>query len=86
MTATVRYTKNSSISIPFHQPFSSSDASGKRLQWLARLYENKPLQNAFTRIQYYIYLFKLYRISIILLLKNNLTNICSQISNIGKNL
>ena len=36
-----------------------------------RLYETKPLQNAFKRISHYIYLFKLYSISIILLLKNN---------------
>ena len=34
----------------------------------------------------YIYLFKLYSISIILLLKNNLTNICSKISKIEMNL
>ena len=56
----------------------------KRLRWLTRLYENKSLQNVFKRIQDYIYLFKLYSIRIILLLKNNLTNICSKISKIGQ--
>ena len=53
---------------------------------MVRLYENKPLQNTFKCIQHYIYLFKLYRISIIVLLKNNLPNICSKISKIGMNL
>ena len=71
--ATVRYGRISRISIPSHQAFSSSDASGKRLQWLNYSYENKPLQNAFKHNQHYIYLFKLYSISIILLLKNNLS-------------
>ena len=48
---TVRYTKISSISIPSHPAFSSSNASGRRLQWLdSGLYENKPIQNAFKRI------------------------------------
>ena len=53
---------------------------------MVRLYENKPLQNTFKCIQHYIYLFKLHRISIIVLLKNNLPNICSKISKIGMNL
>ena len=56
----------------------------KRLQWLTiGLYENKPLQNAFKRI-YTTYI--LYSVLIILLLKNNLTSICSKISKIGMNL
>ena len=38
-TVTVQYAKISSISIPFHQTIA-----------MARLYENKPLQNAFKRI------------------------------------
>ena len=49
-------------------------------------YEEKPLQTAFKRIQQYIYLLKLHIISIILLLKNILTNICSKVSEIGINL
>ena len=49
-------------------------------------YEIKPLQNAFKQIQHYIYFFKLYSISIIFLLKNNLTNICGKIHKIGMNL
>ena len=49
-------------------------------------YENKPLQNAFKRIEHYIYLFKLYSISTILLLKNNLTNICRKTIKIEINL
>ena len=51
---------------------------------MSRLDENKPLQNAFKRI--YHYLFKLYSTSIILLLKNSLANICSEISKLGMNL
>ena len=60
-TTTVRYAKISSISIPF----------GQAMQAIAmlRLYEKKPLQNVFKRIKHYMYLFKLYNISIILLLK-----------------
>ena len=50
------------------------------------IYGNKPLRNAFKRIKHYIYLFKLYSISIIILLKNNLTNICSKISKAEMNL
>ena len=51
-----------------------------------KLDEKKPLQNAFKRIQHCNYVFKLYSISIILFLKNNLTNICCKISKIGMNL
>ena len=51
-----------------------------------RLYEGKLLQSVFKRIQHYIYLFKLYSILVILLLKINLTNIFSKISKIGMNL
>ena len=60
-TTTVRYAMISSISIPF----------GQAMQAIAmlRLYEKKPLQNVFKRIKHYMYLFKLYNISIILLLK-----------------
>ena len=36
---------------------------------MVRPYENEPLQNAFKRIEHYIYLLKLYSITIILLLK-----------------
>ena len=69
----------------FHS-FPSSDASGsKQAIAIVRLYENKPFQNAFKLIQHYIYLFKLYSISIILFLRNTLTNICSKISKIGIN-
>ena len=50
------------------------------------IYGNKPLQNPFKLIKHYIYLFKLYSISIILRLKNNLVNICSKISNTEMNL
>ena len=53
---------------------------------MVRLYQNKPLQNLFKHILHYIYLFKLYSILIILLLKNTLTNICSKISKTGMNL
>ena len=53
---------------------------------MGRLDEKKPLKNVFKRISHYIYLFKLYSISIILLLKNNLTTICSEVSKIGMNL
>ena len=46
MTATVLYKKVSSVSISSHQP------SHQVMQAIAmvRLYENKPLQNAFKRI------------------------------------
>ena len=54
-TATVRY--------EYFHSFSPG------LLEMARLYENKPLQNAFKRIQHYIYLCKFYSILIILLLK-----------------
>ena len=49
---------------------------------MVRLYENKPLQNAFksTIYTYSILTYKLCNISIILFLKNNLTNICSEIN------
>ena len=73
---TVRYAK-----IEHFHSFPSSDASDCN----GRLFGNKPLQNAFKRIQHYIYLCKLYSISIILLLKNNLTNICSRTSKVGMN-
>ena len=53
---------------------------------MSRLDGNKSLKNAFKRIYHYIYLFKLYSIAIILLLKNNLTNICSEINKTGMNL
>ena len=56
------------------------------MQAIAVVYEIKPLQNPFKRIQHCIYLFKLYGMSIILLLKNNLINICSKISTTGMNL
>ena len=63
----------------------STDASDCNYQ-TSYLYESKPLQNAFESTQYYIYLFKLYSTSIILVLKNNLTSICSKISKIEMNL
>ena len=74
-TVTVRYVKMSNISILSHQ----------MMQVIAMfiLYQNKRLQNAFKGIYH---LFKLYSISIILLLENNLTNICSKMSKIGMNL
>ena len=50
---------------------------------MVRLDERKPLQNAFKRIYHCIYLFKLYSISIIIFLKNNLTNTCDEIRKIG---
>ena len=49
---------------------------------MVRLNENKPLQNAFKRIKHN----KLYSISIILFPKNNLTNICCELSKTGMNL
>ena len=70
-TATVQYAKISSICIPSHQAFSSSDASGKRLQWIDYMKKNH---------------FKMLLKVFFLLLKNNLTNICSKISKIGMNL
>ena len=48
---------------------------------MVRLHENKQRQNAFKRILAMHIL-----IQIILLLENNLSNICSKISNIGMNL
>ena len=75
---TVGYAKISRIFIPSHQAMQAILMGG--------LYENKPFQNAFKRIQHYIYLFKLYGILIILLLENNSTNICRKISTIGMNL
>ena len=79
-TATVRYAKISSISISSYQAFLSS---GKWLQWLDYIKTNhfKMLLNVFST---YTYLFKLYSISIILLLK--ITNICGKKSKIGMNL
>ena len=53
---------------------------------MVKLNGNKPLQNAFTRIQHWIYLFKLYSILIILFLKNNLTGISCKIIKIGMSL
>ena len=60
---TVWYAKISSISIPSHQAMKAITMS--------RLDEKKPHENAFKRIKHYIYLFKSYKISIILLLKND---------------
>ena len=81
-SVTVRYAKISRIliSILSHQHQAMQENA------TVRLYENKPLHNAFKCIWHYIYLFKLYSTSIILLLKNNFTNICSKISKIGMNL
>ena len=70
--------KRSSISILFYQAMQAIA--------MVILYENKLLQYDFKQIQHYIYLFKLYSISIFLLLENNSTNICSKISKIGINL
>ena len=51
MTATVRYTKILIISIPSHQAFPSTIKQCKRKTIaMVRLYESKPLQNAFKRI------------------------------------
>ena len=52
---------------------------------MVRLYENKHFKMLF-KVFSTIYLFKLYSISIILSLKNNLTNICSKVSKIGMHL
>ena len=71
-----QYAKTSN-NIPF--PFKRC----KRLHWVD---ENKPLQKAFWCIYHDLYLFKLYGISIILLLTNSLANICSEISEIWLNL
>ena len=50
-TATVRYTKLFIISIPSHQAFPSTIKQCKRETIaMVRLYESKPLQNAFKRI------------------------------------
>ena len=62
-TVTVRYAKISNTSIRSHQSMQAIT--------IGRLDKNKPLQNAFKRIKHYTYLFKLYSISIILLLENN---------------
>ena len=53
---------------------------------MTRLDENKPLKNAFKRSTAFSYLFKFYSTLIIIFLKNNLTNICCEISKIGMNL
>ena len=53
-TVTVRYANISSIFIPSHRHQAMQAIA------MIRLYENKPLQNAFKCIQHYIYLFKLY--------------------------
>ena len=81
-SVTVRYAKMPSIliSILSHQ-YQAMQANAT-----VRLYENKLLQNAFKCIWHYIYLFKLYSTSIILLPKNNLTNIWSKIGKTGINL
>ena len=75
--ATARYAKISSHCNPPHQAF---------LKWLDYMKTKhfKMFLNVFSAS--YIYLFKLFSISIVLLLKNNLTNICSKISKIGVNL
>ena len=74
--ATARYAKISSHCNPPHQAF---------LKWLDYMKTKhfKMFLNVFSAS--YIYLFKLFSISIVLLLKNNLTNICSKISKIGVN-
>ena len=74
VTATVQYSEISSISIPSHQAFSSSNTS------------NKPVQNTFKRIEHYIYLSKLYGIVYRLFYCLKITNICSKIRTIGMNL
>ena len=73
--ATVRYAKILSISIPSHQAFSSS---GKLLQWLDYMKTNhfKMLLNVFSTTYTYS---NCNSISIILLLRKNLTNICSKL-------
>ena len=69
----------------FHS-FSSCHQAMQAIAMVRLIYEKKAVQNVFKRIYHCIYLLKLYNISVILLLKNNLTNICSKISKIGMNL
>ena len=71
---------------PCHSLHSNDANDYNGIVWKWNLHENKPLQNSFKRIQHCIQLFKLYSISIILFLKNNLTNICCKISKIGMNI
>ena len=58
----------------------------KRGKWLQCLNANKPLQEGFKHIYYNSYLFKCNDISIMLLLTDNLTNICGEIGKIRINL
>ena len=64
--------------------FPSSDAT----DWITmnRLDENKPLQNDFINVFSTAFTYSNFMISIILFLKNNSTNICCKINNIGMNL
>ena len=73
-TVTVRYVKFRNMSFV---PIQATQAIT-----MVRLNENKPFQNAFKRIKHK----KLYSISIILFPKNNLTNICCELSKIRMNL
>ena len=82
-TVTVGYEKNSRHVIPYHSN-EANDYNG--IVWKWNLHENNPLQNSFKHIQHCIQLFEFYSISIILFLKNNLTNICCKISKIGMNI
>ena len=84
--------ENQFLSVKARQLLGCAKISGnvsfpsKRSTWMQSIDQNKPLQKVLKRIQHYTYLFKLYAISIILLLINNLTNICSEISEIWMSL
>ena len=54
----------------------------KRYKAIAVRWCKQPTSNSFETCLYYIYLLKLYHKTIITLLTNNLTNICSEISKI----
>ena len=71
-TVVVKTRKNLS-----NNPFLS-----KRYQAITVFWCKQPTSNSFQTCLYYIYLLKLYDTSIIILLTNDLTNICSKISRI----
>ena len=63
----------------FRATFCSHSSNTRQLQCV---YVNKPLQKVFEKCLYCIYLFKLHDTSIIMLLINDVTNICGEISKI----
>ena len=63
----------------FRATFCSHSSNTRQLQCV---YVNKPLQKVFKKCLYCIYIFKLHDTSIIMLLINDLTNNCGEISKI----